>query len=189
MIRSRNSFRTLAAIIGASAIGASALAAAPLAAQQQHARTAPSTVMAVSAGTVSPTAAAASPTPFAPATVAKKNPALPAQITIQREIFDYNGSGRRDPYKSLMSTSDIRPLLSDLRLTAVAFDPDGDNSVAILRDSFSKQQYRIRVGQQLGRLRVSGIKQKSVQFTLDEFGFNRQETLQLSSDTTKLRNP
>jgi hypothetical protein len=135
------------------------------------------TVTAVSAGTVGPAAAA------------KKASALPAEITIQREVYDYVGNGRRDPYKSLMSTSEVRPLLSDLRLTAVAFDPDGDNSVAILRDSFSKAQYRIRVGQQLGRLRVSGIKQKSVQFTLDEFGFNRTETLQLSSDTTKLRNP
>jgi hypothetical protein len=88
-----------------------------------------------------------------------------------------------------MSSSDVRPLLSDLRLTAVAFDPAGSNSVAILRDSYSKTQYRVRVGQQLGRLRVSGIRQKAVQFTIEEFGFNRQETLPLSSDTTKVRNP
>ena len=88
-----------------------------------------------------------------------------------------------------MSSSDVRPLLSDLRLTAVAFDPEGQNSVAILRDSYSKLQYRIRVGQQLGRLRVSAIRQKAVQFTIEEFGFNRQETLPLSSDTTKVRNP
>jgi hypothetical protein len=80
-------------------------------------------------------------------------------------------------------------LISDLRLTAVAFDPDGNNSVAILRDSYSKQQYRVRVGQQLGRLRVTAIKQRAVQFTMEEFGFNRMETLPLSSDTTKVRNP
>jgi hypothetical protein len=114
---------------------------------------------------------------------------MPTEITIQREVFDYDRSGRRDPYKSLMSSSDVRPLLSDLRLTAVAFDPDGNNSVAILRDSYSKQQYRIRVGQQLGRLRVAAIHQKTVQFSIEEFGFNRQETLALASDTTKVRNP
>ena len=50
-------------------------------------------------------------------------------------------------------------------------------------------QYRIRVGQQLGRLRVSGIKQRTVQFTIEEFGFNRQETLAMAGDTTKVRNP
>jgi hypothetical protein len=114
---------------------------------------------------------------------------MPTQITIQREVFNYDRSGRRDPYKSLMSSSDVRPLLSDLRLTAVAFDPDGNNSVAILRDSYSKQQYRIRVGQQLGRLRVAAIHQKTVQFSIEEFGFNRQETLAMASDTTKVRTP
>ena len=120
---------------------------------------------------------------------ARAGKGMPTEITIQREVFDYDRSGRRDPYKSLMSSSDVRPLLSDLRLTAVAFDPDGNNSVAILRDSYSKQQYRIRVGQQLGRLRVAAIHQKSVQFSIEEFGFNRQETLAMASDTTKVRNP
>lgn len=120
---------------------------------------------------------------------AGKKVAIPTEVTIQRETFDYSGNGRRDPYKSLMSTSDVRPLLSDLRLTVVVFDPTGNNSVAILRDGFSKQQYRVRVGQQLGRLRVSSIKQKTVQFTVEEFGFNRIETLPLSSDTSKVRNP
>jgi hypothetical protein len=28
-----------------------------------------------------------------------------------------------------------------------------------------------------------------VKFTIEEFGFNRQETLPLSSDTTKVRKP
>lgn len=120
---------------------------------------------------------------------APKAAVTPAEIIIEREAFSYSGAGRRDPYKSLMSSSDVRPLLSDLRLTAVAFDPAGNNSVAILRDSYSKAQYRVRVGQQLGRLRVSAIRQKAVQFTIEEFGFNRQETLPLSSDTTTVRNP
>jgi len=138
------------------------------------------TVRGESAGTVgSAPAAKAEPTKVS----------MPSEITIQREAFVYSGGGRRDPYRSLMTSSDIRPLLSDLRLTAVAFDPAGKNSVAILRDSYSKTQYRVRVGQQLGRLRVSGIRQKAVQFTIEEFGVNRQETLPLSSDTTRVRTP
>ncbi len=165
---------------------ATALVVVPQAvtAQAPHAETKPGTparvVSAEAAGTVGAAAAARKGVgATAPAT----------EITLHREVFSYSGGGRRDPYKSLMSSSDVRPLLSDLRLTAVAFDPDGQNSVAILRDSFSKLQYRIRVGQQLGRLRVSAIRQKAVQFTIEEFGFNRQETLPLSSDTTKVRNP
>jgi hypothetical protein len=114
---------------------------------------------------------------------------MPAEITLQRETFAYSGGGRRDPYKSLMRSGEIRPLLSDLRLTAVALDPVGSNSVAILRDSYSTLQYRVRVGQQLGRLRVTGIRPKAVEFTIEEFGFNRRETLILRSDTTTVRNP
>ena len=136
-----------------------------------------STVTKESAGTVSATKA-----------VPGKS-TMPTEITLEREVFAYSGGGRRDPYKSLMNSSDVRPLLSDLRLAGVALDPDGHNSVAILRDSYSNHQYRARIGQQLGRLRVTAIRQRSVTFTIEEFGFNRQETLTLRSDTTKVRNP
>jgi hypothetical protein len=162
---------------GAAATVAVCLASAGVGATAQaQTRATPVAATTESAGTVASAAAS-------------KKVAIPTEITIQREVFDYTGNGRRDPYKSLMSTSDVRPLLSDLRLTVVVFDPSGSNSVAILRDGFSKQQYRVRVGQQLGRLRVSSIKQKTVQFTVEEFGFNRIETLPLSSDTSKVRNP
>ena len=155
------------------------LSALEVEAQQPIPATSTRTVSEQSAGTVGAT------------TPSKNTVSMPTAITLQRETFAYNGGGRRDPYTSLMSSSDVRPLLSDLRLTAVAFDPvgAGSNSVAILRDTYSKQQYRVRVGQQLGRLRVAGIRQKAVQFTIEEFGFNRQETLPLSSDKTKVRNP
>ena len=98
----------------------------------------------------------------------------------ERETFEYERTGRRDPFVSLMTTSDLRPLVSDLRLVAVALDPLGKNSVAILRDLGTKDQYRIRVGQSLGRMRVANITQKAVVFTIEEFGYSRQETLALS---------
>ncbi len=123
------------------------------------------------------------------ASAAPTKTTMPKEVTLQREVFDYSSGGRRDPYKSLMSTSDVRPLLSDLQLAVVVLDPTGNNSIAFLRDDFSKTKYRVKVGQQIGRLRVSAIKQKEVQFTVEEFGFNRIETLTRSSDTTKVRNP
>lgn len=168
--------KRLTIVLTTLALSASALA---VEAQQPVHATSARTVVGGSAGTVSAT------------TAPKKIASMPTEITLQRETFAYNGGGRRDPYTSLMNSSDVRPLLSDLRLTAVAFDPvgAGSNSVAILRDTYSKRQYRVRVGQQIGRLRVSGIRQKAVQFTIEEFGFNRQETLPLGSDTTKMRNP
>jgi len=110
------------------------------------------------------------------------------QVLINREVFDYDAGGRKDPFVSLMNTSELRPLITELKLVAVAYDPAGHNSVAVLRDLTSKEQYRVRVGQTLGRMRVAAIHEKEVVFTIEEFGFSRQETLNML-DSTKTRPP
>jgi hypothetical protein len=69
--------------------------------------------------------------------------------------------------------------MSDVKLVAVAYDATGRNSVAVLRDVNTKDQYRVRVGNTLGRMRVSAISPKFVTFTIEEFGFSRQENLTL----------
>lgn len=104
-----------------------------------------------------------------------------AGAAFERETFLYDRGGRRDPFVSLMSTSDLRPLIADLKLVAVAFDATGRSSVAVLHDisTKEKEQYRIRVGQSLGRMRVSSISPRAVVFTIEEFGYSRQETLAL----------
>jgi hypothetical protein len=109
------------------------------------------------------------------------------RVLINREVFAYDGDGRRDPFVSLFTTSDLRPLLTDLKLVAVAFDPRGQNSVAVLRDVTSKDQYRVRVGQTIGRMRVAAIQEKAVIFTIEEFGYSRQEILPIIADSTKTR--
>ncbi len=109
------------------------------------------------------------------------------RVLINREVFAYDGDGRRDPFVSLLTTSDLRPLLTDLKLVAVAFDPRGQNSVAVLRDITSKDQYRVRVGQAIGRMRVAAIQEKAVIFTIEEFGYSRQEILPIIADSTKTR--
>ena len=111
-----------------------------------------------------------------------------AGTAFERETYLYDRGGRRDPFVSLMSTSDLRPLISDLSLVAVAYDATGRNSVAVLHDlsTKDKEQYRIRVGQSLGRMRVASISPKAVVFTIEEFGYSRQETLGLG-DSNKVR--
>jgi hypothetical protein len=97
----------------------------------------------------------------------------------EREIFRYDRSGRRDPFLSLMASGDLRPVITDLRVIGILYDAAGRNSTAILRDLSTKEQYRVRMGQSLGRIRVARIDPKSVTFTIEEFGFSRQETLPL----------
>jgi len=141
------------------------------------------------------TTAAPTPQPPAPATgkpAAARVPAPAAdtapRVLINREIYQYDGDGRRDPFVSLLTTSDLRPLLADLKLVAVAYDPRGQNSVAVLRDPTSKTQYRVKVGQTIGRMRVAAIQEKAVIFTIEEFGYSRQELLPIQPpDSSKMR--
>ena len=122
-------------------------------------------------------------------TAAPANAAAPAEAMgqlISRETYTYQGTGRRDPFVSLMNSNELRPLFQDLKLVAVAFDATGRNSVAVLRDVTSKEQYRVKVGQEIGRMRVASIGEKSVVFGIEEFGYSRQETLAMN-DSTKVR--
>jgi hypothetical protein len=108
-------------------------------------------------------------------------------VAFSREVFSYDAAGRRDPFMSLLASGDLRPSFTDLKLVAVAYDPTGRKSVAVMRDVSTKDQYRVKVGQTLGRMRVAQIHPKSVTFTIDEFGYSRQEILALGDSTT--RNP
>jgi len=127
-------------------------------------------------------AIAADSTPVAKAPVADRATGR-NKVSIQRETFNYAQEGRRDPFLSLMGSSELRPMISDLRLVVVVYDPDGD-SRAVLRDINSNQQYKVRIGQQLGRMRVARIAPKAVTFTILEFGESRQESLALNDSTT-----
>ena len=130
------------------------------------------------------------PAASAPATAPAPAPAPKSaapEVLINRETYAYPGAGRRDPFLSLMNTEELRPLLGDLKLVAVALDPTGRNSVAVLRDMTTKEQYRVKVGQEIGRMRVAAIRAKNVVFGIEEFGYSRQETLAMTVDSTKVR--
>ena len=99
------------------------------------------------------------------------------KVVLRREVFAYEPSGRRDPFVTLMTVGELRPMISDLAISGILIDPTGRNSVAVLRDVSSKEQYRVKVGQQLGRMRVARITQKAVMFTIEEFGYSRQQEL------------
>ena len=101
------------------------------------------------------------------------------KVVLRREVFAYDQSGRRDPFVSLMTVGELRPMISDLIVSGILIDPSGRGSVAVLRDVNTKEQYRVRVGQQLGRMRVARIAQKAVTFTIEEFGYSRQQELAL----------
>ncbi|MGH7665222.1 MAG: hypothetical protein ACRENI_13180 [Gemmatimonadaceae bacterium] len=135
---------------------------------------------------------AQSPTPgdSAAARGAAVEGAAPADsaLSFVREVFEYDSGSRRDPFVSLLASGDLRPMLSDLRLTGIVYDPTGRRPIAVMRDITTKDQYRVTTGQTLGRMRVTQIQPRSVIFTIEEFGYSRQEVLTLG-DSTGARRP
>jgi hypothetical protein len=105
---------------------------------------------------------------------------------IVREAYAYVRDGQRDPFVSLLTTNELRPTMSDLKLTGILYDQGAGHSVAMLRDVATNVSYRATVGATLGRMRVSAIRLKTVLFTIDEFGTTRQDSLVLG-DSTKVR--
>ncbi|PYO66483.1 MAG: hypothetical protein DMD69_13775 [Gemmatimonadetes bacterium] len=100
--------------------------------------------------------------------------------TLSREVYAYEGGGR-DPFLSLLRSGDIRPLLSDLRLVGIYYDSRYPaRSVAVLRDVTNTKIYRVKPADIIGRLKVTTIRPREIVFTVQEFGFERQETLTLA---------
>lgn len=96
---------------------------------------------------------------------------------IPRENFNYRG-GTRDPFKSLLEGRNIGPELGDLDLVSVAHFPrDAKSSSAVFWDRVHARQYTAREGERVGRARVVNISQRSVEFTIDDFGTQRSVTL------------
>jgi hypothetical protein len=193
-----------AAITPSAPLGAGPIQAARNAAAAQNAQLAKETGQAVPAPKGAPAqTVAATPAPAAPTQApAQHAPSQGTQVVqqgapksaasntsveapVMRESFDYTRDTRRDPFVSLMTTSDLRPTLTDLRLTGILYDLSGRRPVAILRD-IAGGQWRVTTGMTLGRMRVAQIKPKTIIFTIEEFGFNRQDSLILG-DTSRVR--
>ena len=115
-----------------------------------------------------------------PAAAQERDSAAVPAASLIREVFAYEGGGR-DPFMSLLKSGDVRPLISDLRLTTVVYDGRfASRSVAVLRDITNRRIYRVKTGDIIGRLKVTQIRPREVVFTVQEFGFERQETLSLA---------
>jgi hypothetical protein len=96
-----------------------------------------------------------------------------------REVFAYSG-GSRDPFESLIASASVGPELPDLSLVGIYIDQaDRDRSVVTLRERLSGKRYNLRAGDRLGRLRVAAIRERDVDFIVDDFGTERRESLSL----------
>jgi hypothetical protein len=102
------------------------------------------------------------------------------EIDVLRETFAYAG-GTRDPFNSLINQGKNGPEISDLDLVGVYMDlRTPSNNVVVLREKRADgKRHKMRVGDQLGRARLTQIRSRDAVFTIQDFGFDRQETLSL----------
>ncbi len=101
------------------------------------------------------------------------------EVRLTRETFSYSG-GTRDPFASLFNLASAGPDIQDLQLVGIYLDPDHPgNSIALLRERSTGRPHKLRAGDQLGRARVTQIRRMDIVFTIEDFGFERQETIAL----------
>jgi hypothetical protein len=146
------------------------------------------------AGSVKPPAPAATPAPStSAATPAGSESVAPAidqpawadsvrrakEMEMSRETFAYSGAAR-DPFNSLLDLAKSGPELADLQLVGIYQNirlPSA--SVAVFREKNGGKRHKLRAGDQLGRSRLVQIRDRDVVFMIEDFGFERQETLSL----------
>lgn len=100
------------------------------------------------------------------------------QAEYLREVFDYPGMGRRNPFEPVDAGVEEGPQFQNLRLAGVIYSPSV-GSVAILLDQSTGDRYRVRDGQTIGQARVLEIGRSEVRFAVSGAGETRRETLQV----------
>ena len=137
-----------------------------------------------------PAAAKSAPTPAAKpsararAAASDTGPVGLDSTQLQREVFAYRGAGR-DPFLSLLKSDKDRPLVGDVRVASITFDRAYPaRSVAVLRDTAQhNKRYAVRIGDEVGRMKVTQIRDDAVVVTVDEFGAEKQVVLPVRRGT------
>jgi hypothetical protein len=101
------------------------------------------------------------------------------ETEMSRETFAYSG-GTRDPFASLLNMAKAGPEVADLQLVGIYRNlRSHSGSVAVFRERETGKRHRLRTGDQLGRSKLMQIRERDVVFMIEDFGFERQETLSL----------
>ena len=101
------------------------------------------------------------------------------EMDMSRETFAYSGAAR-DPFNSLLNMAKTGPELADLQLVGIYQNLRAPSaSVAVFREKDGGKRHKLRAGDQVGRSRLVQIRDRDVVFMIEDFGFERQETLSL----------
>lgn len=101
-----------------------------------------------------------------------------ARLTYQREFFDYDGAGRRDPFKPLLDLdSDLQgPRFEELVLTGIFKGEDGDGMVVV---EDARKGYFLKRDDVVGKATLVAFDDEQAVFDVRDYGISRRETLKL----------
>jgi Tfp pilus assembly protein PilP len=100
------------------------------------------------------------------------------KLVLDREVFEYPGAGRRDPFRPLVNDTASGPRFENLTLRGIIHSPNAASSVALIAEEGGRI-HRVRRGDRVGNARVLDIQTTRVLFSVDEFGEVRREILDL----------
>lgn len=127
---------------------------------------------------------AQTPPPGAPP-AAPKGPAPDPKLSFDREVFNYPGDMRKDPFRPLVGLEGVGgPMFEDLTLRGILYSPTEPRlSVATITDG-SKRLYKVRVGDVIGNARISQITRTNVHFLVQSYGLIRNEVMNMAPRPT-----
>jgi hypothetical protein len=121
---------------------------------------------------------------LAPARPVPQGPPISAdevRLVFDREVYRYDGDGRRDPFRPLTDANASGPLFQDLKLRMILYSEVQGQSIVVLADARNKT-YRLRRGDSVGYIYVVSIEPTRVVFAVEDFGVRRQEVLSLKNE-------
>jgi hypothetical protein len=128
-----------------------------------------------------------------PAAARAQQPPPPdsTNLVFDREVFNYPGLERRDPFVPVVSGSEGGPRFEELELIGIIFSPNPDISMALFGprgggeggagagQSRARRTFRARRGDQLGNVRILEIQQTRVVVETEDFGLTDQRIMEL----------
>jgi hypothetical protein len=99
-------------------------------------------------------------------------------LKFDREVFEYPATTRRDPFRPLTNNDTQGPLFTEITLSGIIFQQNPSQSLVRFHD-LSKKEYRLHRGDRIGNITVLDIGEKSVVFSVEEFGMKRKEVLEM----------
>ncbi|HYF39101.1 MAG TPA: hypothetical protein VD930_05405 [Gemmatimonadales bacterium] len=119
------------------------------------------------------------PAPMAQDSAAADSAQKRNEMDLSRETFAYSGAAR-DPFNSLLNMAKAGPELADLQLVGIYQNLRAPSaSIAVFREKDGGKRHKLRAGDQVGRSRLVQIRDREAVFIVEDFGFERQETLSL----------